>query len=192
MMTYIHARRVQRLLVSLCVPLTGSFGLEPGKTSTHHTSVWRRSQTPARVAVRGPSTRHTGASHAAVAGIATMEGVELAALKEFVARGYDDTTADHIAGPPGFDPTYFRYFPRGKEDVMVLQFRRRELSGLLHVRVHRTNGSSKRCAQEEGSAVGRVGQPAVGAPRVRVSLHWRMIWRSAMYQTSSTLAKTSR
>ena len=124
-------------------------------------------------------------------GIATMEGVELAALKEFVARGYDDTTADHIAAAAGVSiRTYFRYFPRGKEDVMVLQFRRRD-SGLLHVRVHRTNGSSK-CAQEEGSAVGRVGQPAVGAPRVRVSLHWRMIWRSAMYQTSSTLAKTSR
>ena len=36
------------------------------------------------------------------------------------------------------------------------------------------------------------GQPAVGSPRGRVSLHSRMIWRSAMYQLSSTLAKMSR
>ena len=38
MMTYVHARRVQGLVVSLGVPLTGSFGLEPGKTTTRHTS----------------------------------------------------------------------------------------------------------------------------------------------------------
>jgi TetR/AcrR family transcriptional regulator, regulator of mycofactocin system len=58
-------------------------------------------------------------------GIATMEVVEIAALQEFVARGYDDTTADHIAAAAGVSiRTYFRYFPRGKEDVMVLQFRR--------------------------------------------------------------------
>jgi TetR/AcrR family transcriptional regulator, regulator of mycofactocin system len=58
-------------------------------------------------------------------GIATMEVVELAALREFVTRGYAETTAEHIAAAAGVSiRTYFRYFPRGKEDVMVLQFRR--------------------------------------------------------------------
>jgi AcrR family transcriptional regulator len=58
-------------------------------------------------------------------GIATMQVVEIAALHEFVTRGYEDTTAEHIAAGAGVSVrTYFRYFPRGKEDVMVLQFRR--------------------------------------------------------------------
>jgi AcrR family transcriptional regulator len=58
-------------------------------------------------------------------GLATMEVIELAALREFATRGYEDTTADHIASAAGVSiRTYFRYFPRGKEDVMVLQFRR--------------------------------------------------------------------
>ncbi len=38
MLTYIHARRIQRLVVRLGVPLAGPFGLEPGQTSTRHTS----------------------------------------------------------------------------------------------------------------------------------------------------------
>jgi TetR/AcrR family transcriptional regulator, regulator of mycofactocin system len=58
-------------------------------------------------------------------GVATMQGVELAALREFVTRGYEDTTAEHISAAAGVSVrTYFRYFPRGKEDVMVLEFRR--------------------------------------------------------------------
>jgi AcrR family transcriptional regulator len=58
-------------------------------------------------------------------GIATMEVVELAALGQFVSRGYENTTAEHIAAAAGVSVrTYFRYFPRGKEDVMVLQVRR--------------------------------------------------------------------
>jgi AcrR family transcriptional regulator len=58
-------------------------------------------------------------------GVATMQVVELAALREFATRGYEDTTAEHISTAAGVSVrTYFRYFPRGKEDVMVLEFRR--------------------------------------------------------------------
>jgi AcrR family transcriptional regulator len=58
-------------------------------------------------------------------GIATMDTIELAALEEFLARGFDETTADHIASRAGVSiRTLFRYFPRGKDDIIVLQFRR--------------------------------------------------------------------
>jgi AcrR family transcriptional regulator len=57
--------------------------------------------------------------------IATTSAVEMGALKEFVRRGFDKTTAEHIAAASGASVrTFFRYFPRGKQDVMVLQFRR--------------------------------------------------------------------
>ena len=56
---------------------------------------------------------------------ATMEAIEVAALREFWVRGFEETTAEHIAAASGVSVrTYFRYFPRGKEDVMVLEFRR--------------------------------------------------------------------
>jgi AcrR family transcriptional regulator len=57
--------------------------------------------------------------------VAKMEELELAALHEFVERGFEDTTAERIAGAAGASVrTFYRYFPRGKDDVMVLQFRR--------------------------------------------------------------------
>jgi AcrR family transcriptional regulator len=57
--------------------------------------------------------------------VATTNAVEMGALKEFVRRGFDKTTAEHIATASGASVrTFFRYFPRGKQDVMVLQFRR--------------------------------------------------------------------
>jgi len=57
--------------------------------------------------------------------IVTMDSIELAALHEISERGFDETTAEHIATASGVSVrTFFRYFPRGKEDVMVLQFRR--------------------------------------------------------------------
>lgn len=56
---------------------------------------------------------------------ATMEAIELAALREFTRRGFHETTAEHIAIAAGSSVrTFFRYFPGGKEDVMVLQVRR--------------------------------------------------------------------
>jgi AcrR family transcriptional regulator len=57
--------------------------------------------------------------------LATMNAIETAALQEFLTRGFDDTTADQIAAASGVSVrTFFRYFPRGKEDVMVLGTRR--------------------------------------------------------------------
>jgi AcrR family transcriptional regulator len=54
-----------------------------------------------------------------------MEAIELAALGLFWSQGYEKTTAEEIAAASGTSVrTYFRYFPRGKEDVMVLEFRR--------------------------------------------------------------------
>src|SRR6201996_772696 len=57
--------------------------------------------------------------------VATMEAIEQAALRLFWSQGYEKTTAEHIAAASGVSVrTYFRYFPRGKEDVMILEFRR--------------------------------------------------------------------
>jgi AcrR family transcriptional regulator len=61
----------------------------------------------------------------------------MGALKEFVRRGFHKTTAEHIAAASGASVrTFFRYFPRGKQDVMVLQFRRwvYHLSQAMHAR----------------------------------------------------------
>jgi AcrR family transcriptional regulator len=58
-------------------------------------------------------------------GIATMDQIETAALHQFVQRGFDETTAERIAAAAGVSiRTLFRYFPRGKDDIIVLQFRR--------------------------------------------------------------------
>ncbi|MCU1346092.1 MAG: transcriptional regulator, TetR family [Acidimicrobiia bacterium] len=56
---------------------------------------------------------------------ATMSAIEVAALREFLERGFEETTADQIAAASGVSVrTFFRYFPRGKEDVMVVGTRR--------------------------------------------------------------------
>jgi AcrR family transcriptional regulator len=57
--------------------------------------------------------------------VATTSALEIGALKQFARRGFEKTTAGHIAAVSGASVrTFFRYFPRGKQDVMVLQFRR--------------------------------------------------------------------
>jgi AcrR family transcriptional regulator len=54
-----------------------------------------------------------------------MVGIEVAGLEQLVARGYANTTAEHIAAAADVSVrTFFRYFPRGKEDLLVLEFRR--------------------------------------------------------------------
>jgi AcrR family transcriptional regulator len=69
--------------------------------------------------------------------LATLDTVEAAALGEFLRRGFQETTAERIAAASGVSVrTFFRYFPRGKEDVMVLQFRRwvQQLTWAMRVR----------------------------------------------------------
>ncbi|MFI5043011.1 MAG: TetR family transcriptional regulator [Acidimicrobiales bacterium] len=69
--------------------------------------------------------------------IATMEAIEVVALGEFSKRGFQETTAEHIAAASGVSVrTFFRYFPRGKQDVMVLGFGRwvRQLEEAVRVR----------------------------------------------------------
>jgi AcrR family transcriptional regulator len=69
--------------------------------------------------------------------IVTMDSIELAALREIARRGFNETTAEHVAMASGVSVrTFFRYFPRGKEDVMVLQFRRwvQQLSDAMRAR----------------------------------------------------------
>jgi AcrR family transcriptional regulator len=55
----------------------------------------------------------------------TVLRIEQAALRVFVDMGYNASSADHIAQAAGVSVrTFFRYFPHGKEDVMVREARR--------------------------------------------------------------------
>jgi AcrR family transcriptional regulator len=60
----------------------------------------------------------------------TISSIERAALPELVRRGYESTTAEHLADAAGVSiRTLFRYFPSGKDDVIVAELRR-SLDGL--------------------------------------------------------------
>jgi AcrR family transcriptional regulator len=55
----------------------------------------------------------------------TIDRIERAALQVFVDRGFDAATADQIAAAGGVSVrTFFRHFPHGKEDVVLLEARR--------------------------------------------------------------------
>jgi AcrR family transcriptional regulator len=55
----------------------------------------------------------------------TAAAIEQAALRVFLERGYEGTTAEQIATAAGISTrTFFRYFPHGKGDVMILEARR--------------------------------------------------------------------
>jgi AcrR family transcriptional regulator len=57
--------------------------------------------------------------------MATVLSIETAALQQFLKRGFDETTAEHIAAAAGVSiRTFFRHFPGGKEDVVLRNFRR--------------------------------------------------------------------
>jgi AcrR family transcriptional regulator len=55
----------------------------------------------------------------------TIDRIERAALQVFVERGFDATTSDQIAAAAGVSVrTFFRHFPHGKDDVVLLEARR--------------------------------------------------------------------
>jgi AcrR family transcriptional regulator len=55
----------------------------------------------------------------------TEAAIQRAALAIFLERGYEDATADQVAAAADVSVrTFFRYFPRGKDDVMLLEARR--------------------------------------------------------------------
>jgi AcrR family transcriptional regulator len=57
--------------------------------------------------------------------VATSQAIELAALRLFGASGFEAPTAAQIASAAGVSVrTFFRHFPGGKEDVMLLESRR--------------------------------------------------------------------
>jgi AcrR family transcriptional regulator len=54
-----------------------------------------------------------------------MAAIEEAALPVFVQLGYRATTAEHLADAAGVSVrTLFRYFPSGKDDVLLAELRR--------------------------------------------------------------------
>jgi AcrR family transcriptional regulator len=57
--------------------------------------------------------------------VATRQAIEAAAIQLFSARGFEAPTAGEIAALAGVSVrTFFRYFPGGKEDVMLQESRR--------------------------------------------------------------------
>src|SRR5271155_156448 len=56
----------------------------------------------------------------------TIAAIEQSALSLFAGRSVDDVTGDQIAEAAGVSRrTFFRYFPGGKEEVLLLDLRRR-------------------------------------------------------------------
>ncbi|MDO8361958.1 MAG: TetR family transcriptional regulator [Actinomycetota bacterium] len=55
----------------------------------------------------------------------TLYGIERVALGLFLERGFDVVTAEQIASSAGISVrTFYRYFPEGKEGVLLLETRR--------------------------------------------------------------------
>lgn len=114
----------------------------------------------------------------AVAGAATREAIELAALEQFWARGYEQTTARHVAEAAGVSVrTFFRHFPRGKEDVMVQEFRRWVAQLEAAMRARPPQESAWTAAREAVTSIRLLGAPGEVLSAEAIRLHHQVARR---------------